>query len=560
MALATGTRSWRGVLPLGVFLALSISGLSAADDPQQKFSQVYTERAAQLNDQDARGWLALADFCEQNQLARERLEALRKVIAIEPGNQVARQRLGEVRAGNDWLSLDDFEAKQLEERGAKGLTCFGKKWLTTKEADKRIEAERKQLGWNFTNKVECDGAVIYSDAAPIFSMKLVRLINNFTAAYRKAFAEPLGIKRKPVQVTIFVTRYESLLLEFHKHFAPQGAPPLSSPCMFYSDRKLMLLLVLGGGDFSFDTFVREYSMVLDELLLGVPRCDLPGWLTNGRADYLAFSRQGLQFFPGLAAPPPWRTAVHELKKNLGTVPLRQVLAASSQEFTGPSFPANHGIAWGFVQYLMHGDAGRNLPGFRRYLKNAVDHKGTQVEDLEKALGKKFPEIELNFTNYCRNFLMPRAFVNQGFTETGVAALPEPGQGTYVAAWQANPKDITTKRYMNMLVFIKVDEAVSPAEEKFLAERAEQMKLTKEDTAQLAENPMVKQQQVNFQGRDLAEQLAFFRDMIEASQADGTINDRELGGLRMVKQQFGQMLSDEQFEQMLKPPPAPAPAP
>ncbi|MCZ7649306.1 MAG: hypothetical protein M5U26_29290 [Planctomycetota bacterium] len=111
----------------------------------------YHERAAALDVRfgpEAAGaeagamWFELAGWCGQRELPRQREEALKRVIALDPGHEAAREALGYVRVGERWVSGD-------ERQEALGLVRYNGQWVTPEardEAERRAEdARRKDL-------------------------------------------------------------------------------------------------------------------------------------------------------------------------------------------------------------------------------------------------------------------------------------------------------------------------------------------------------------------------------------------------------------------------------
>ena len=111
----------RLTLPLSGALLLSPAWGGPAPDPAAE----YAARLEKLGEKDVKGWLRLADFCEERLLFGQREEALRKAVAAEPDNAEAHKRLDEARFGKEWLPADEADSREIEEQQGKGLSFYG---------------------------------------------------------------------------------------------------------------------------------------------------------------------------------------------------------------------------------------------------------------------------------------------------------------------------------------------------------------------------------------------------------------------------------------------------
>lgn len=109
----------------------------------------YEERAATLRDNDAAGWLQLANWAAARGLNTQARRTYDKVLAIDPQNVNANRALGHVLADGRWVTEE--ESYQL-----RGLVQFEGEWITAPERDAilgqrdarlaelgRIDAERR---------------------------------------------------------------------------------------------------------------------------------------------------------------------------------------------------------------------------------------------------------------------------------------------------------------------------------------------------------------------------------------------------------------------------------
>lgn len=532
-----------------VLLLAPIVACYAADDTPSLNSE-YLVRAEKLSAKDSTGWVALATFCEQQHLLRERTEALRKVLTIDPANTVAHARLGEVRPGKVWLAETEANIQLLAEKAAKKQTLYGKKWISFDDNNKRVEEMRQKYPWQLTSMQENDYALIYGETAPVFTMKLSRIIERTVAAYQKMFSEPMGVRKRMAPLIVDLPKYDSVVTILHNLIgdgAPQ--PPPGTKVIYYPARRTFTLLVEGTGEGALNNIIPELVLVLNQELAGLPSPDdRPGWLYFGAADYLACSRVGLQIIPGIAAPPFNSSRVQDLQRHLATVSLRSVLETKGRDFSGDQGLGCRAIAWAFVQFLYHGADGRYAPRFRKYLKAFREQPNGGLKLLERQMGP-LDELEREFATYAKDTLLPRAFINQGYAPDGGILFTPSGNSAYVAVWKSNPKDLTARRYRHLLIFAKMDGVISPEEEQRLRDRATAMGISPAEATAFLTDAEVLQQSINF-GGDPAEDLAFLYDILDIVRADGKMVSGEEGTLRMLRTRMPTM-SDAQFDALIK---------
>lgn len=89
---------------------------------------VYQEKAGELKSGDWEGWLDLARWAADRDLATQAREAYRQVLAFDPGNSEANAFLGRVRHDGRWMSEEDANR-------ARGLVPFDGGWVTPGERE-----------------------------------------------------------------------------------------------------------------------------------------------------------------------------------------------------------------------------------------------------------------------------------------------------------------------------------------------------------------------------------------------------------------------------------------
>ena len=94
----------------------------------------YRQRAAKLSAGDVAGWIALAEWAEQNDLRTLAREAWRRVLVVDPQNAVAHLALGDVQHQGRWL---DFASVQR----ARGLVEHEGVWMTPAQRSAEVQRE-----------------------------------------------------------------------------------------------------------------------------------------------------------------------------------------------------------------------------------------------------------------------------------------------------------------------------------------------------------------------------------------------------------------------------------
>lgn len=92
----------------------------------------YRKLKASLTDDDADGWMRLADLAARHGMTSAAKDAAKTAVKIDPEHAGARAFLGYEKIGGKWL---EHEAAQT----AKGLTLYEGEWVTNAELAKRRE-------------------------------------------------------------------------------------------------------------------------------------------------------------------------------------------------------------------------------------------------------------------------------------------------------------------------------------------------------------------------------------------------------------------------------------
>ena len=158
-----GGKQWQGKLKsvriksIGGALTFGrskIAGIERQLTEREKLLAQYRSKLEGLQEDDAKGWYALAAWAEQRRLRREALAAARTSLDLDPGHAHsanAHRMLGHVFKNNQWLTpaeakeLEELEDKKKEEEmRAKGFVKLGGRWITQEEKD-GIEDLKRQI-------------------------------------------------------------------------------------------------------------------------------------------------------------------------------------------------------------------------------------------------------------------------------------------------------------------------------------------------------------------------------------------------------------------------------
>jgi HEAT repeat protein len=115
--------------------------------PKKTVEEAYEDKARELKDADADGHLLLARWCLQQKLAKEAVAEFKKVIAVSPDQEEAREGAGFQKVNGKWLTED--EANQ-----ARGLVKHKGKWMTPEQRDLDLALdEQKEIDKEILRKI-----------------------------------------------------------------------------------------------------------------------------------------------------------------------------------------------------------------------------------------------------------------------------------------------------------------------------------------------------------------------------------------------------------------------
>ncbi|HEY3119063.1 MAG TPA: hypothetical protein VGL15_00450 [Vicinamibacteria bacterium] len=103
---------------------------------------LYEQRAARLGPDDVTGWLALGQWAGDHDLPGKARTAFEYVLSIDPDDEAAHRALGDVRIGDQWMTLE-------ESYRARGYVRFEGAWVSPQERramlDDRLAAAQEDL-------------------------------------------------------------------------------------------------------------------------------------------------------------------------------------------------------------------------------------------------------------------------------------------------------------------------------------------------------------------------------------------------------------------------------
>ncbi len=370
----------------------------------------YAERAAKLEGKkDAKAWLKLADFAEENLLWEKREEALRKAVEVDPKNAEAHARLDEVKVGQDWLPADEIEAKEAEEKQAKGLVFYGAKWISSKEADKLREADRKAVGWPMELRLDTPHLRIYSAKPLPFTRRLAALLESEIGVYEKLYGKVLMLDPKPLTFRVYVFSDRVIFLRILTQDTGYSPEDSGITGIYSNVTQILYVGRLATIDSEGDVLqvaVHEMTHALDDLAAHIATVGLKcPWLTEGRADHLAYSIRGRRILPGATTFPSIDGKLVTLAKSIDGADLRNVMGLDHKTFMGTEGRRNYAISWAWIHFLFHGEGGKYASGFRNYLQGIP--KKVSIADFEKAVGP-LSDLEPAFKRYVKETLIPMA--------------------------------------------------------------------------------------------------------------------------------------------------------
>ncbi len=381
----------------------------------------YAVRLAKLEGKkDPKAWLDLSTFCEDHLLWKEREEALRKAVEIDPKNAEAHERLDEVKAGKDWLTAEEAESKEAEAMHAKGLVLYGKGWIPSKEADKLREADRKSVGWPLEFRLDTSHLRIYSAAPVPFTQHFAALLENEIRTYQKFYGKTFKIDPKPIPLRVYFFSDRDTYERILTRDAP-GSFGAGNFGIYAGTTQILYMGLLDERESDailLKVAAHEMTHALDDILAHCASTANSIVFVEGRAGHLGNPFHGRHSPPGgicLPAPPPPPRGLGEA---IDGVDLHAFMRLDQKAFMGEGVLQHYALSWAWVHFLFHAQGGRYASGFRTYLQGIPGKAG--VAHFEKAVGT-LSDLEPEFKHYVKEELIPGAESFRQFELAGSGA-------------------------------------------------------------------------------------------------------------------------------------------
>jgi hypothetical protein len=129
------------------------------------------------------------------------------------------------------------------------------------------------------------------------------------------------------------------------------------------------------------------------------RAEVPGWLDEGLAVYLAAGARGE---PGKLSVAPGGTVPDMFREHAGAkkpFDLSRVLAFGSDDFAASSdLSLKYAQSYTLVHFLLHGDGEKHRPGFFDFLRGCWNGKSSMT-DFKRAIGVREADLERAWSAY-----------------------------------------------------------------------------------------------------------------------------------------------------------------
>lgn len=377
-----------------------------AASPEKEFEA----RQRALASGDASGWLALADFAQDNQLWRQRIEALAGAATADPGNARARRRLDQKLWNNAWLPAAEAEAAEILANRALGLVYYNG-WVEPAEISRLRRAERREAGWDFNEKMRTAHFDIYSGQPTEITFKIADMLEKTVEAFGGVYA---GVWRlnKSFRVKVFLFGDREMYAGIAEKV--RGAPIADFNNGFYSSRERTIYIGIGRDGHTYQGqhrlavlfhTARHEAAHAFAYVYAAGGGPLPIWVSEGLAEYLAYAAQGRQTLPGAIHVNPYDSGVESILGDISGVDPAELFSAGPGGMDTGSAQF-YGLAWSFTYFLFHGEEKRYAEGFRRYLMQ-VDK--SRSRDLEKCLGIKLSKLRPRYQRWLKAELLPAIY-------------------------------------------------------------------------------------------------------------------------------------------------------
>ncbi len=402
----------------GWILLLLLSGSSFAAPAAPSLETQYAQRLKKIDRKKAADWMALADFCLQQQMdLREKwADALRQALKLDPTLEDAHLLLGDLKVGGKWVDgakAESLLAEEARQQRAKGLVFYGSGWIDAAKAKGMREEDRAKLAWQeswgLAQRLDTTHLTIYSACSLETTWKLAGILEREFAVYRHFHADVLKLPPwKRFQVQLF--KDEKHTLEHEK--ATGGSPPDGFQGVYdQATRTLHTTLPekapAAGQPFPVEDLansVHEFFHAIDDQVFGMEGMNrFPLWVVESRAEYLTGCTLASGQIVLGAVQVSGNVDPGKLTALMPGLPLSRFFSMDRQTFLSSADHYTYG--WGFAHFLLHAEGGRYAQGFGQYLRKVQE--GGDGKDFETCVAPA-AELEPAFRKYATSELPKRA--------------------------------------------------------------------------------------------------------------------------------------------------------
>ncbi len=325
-------------------------------------------RLSALSENDVRGLLDLARYCQAERLPGEAGVLFWSVLAVDAENAEAHEGLGHGKRGKSWQVRAAGRSYRFED-----LAKLRRDWGDAWELWSTHYEVRTNLPLPEAARLALDLERIYHDLyaflAPELELRdVIRPLRAWVHADESSFPENAGNRR-----SYFDVQDEALIVN-----ASGGCEPRT----LVHEALHQFLWATGAGTSS-------------------GKADVPAWVDEGLAEYFAAGFSGppgrLSIQPGVEAPQHFKA--HALADD--PYDLSRVLTLGGDDFQASSNLAlKYAQCYTLVHFCLHGEGGRHRAAFMDFLRGCWQGQSSMTH-FKRAIGVRERDLEAAWTAYVR---------------------------------------------------------------------------------------------------------------------------------------------------------------
>jgi tetratricopeptide (TPR) repeat protein len=379
-------------------------------DASKSERELYEEKKAQIEDNDAEGFYRLGLWCKENGLEQQAEAEMERVLEIDPDHDGARAELGYQKYEGEWLTEDEVMEK-------KGFRKWQGEWVESQEYDRRMkekirldkekeereaaklaeevkkatEAAMKEyegVPWDQAHQKDTDHFHIVCNSTVEIMEKYAWLMERLYDKYQKVFAAFEPDKRK---CNIYIHRNHQEFMQMRRKPAGVGG--------FYMPGQYQLVAfhgMFGGTGDTTTVLAHEGTHLFQDLIgmFGTPTRS-PIWLIEGLAVVMEAAdinwRSGKISIKGVS-----RDRLVALQSELQgkggmqAMTIQQVMNTPHSGFSG----RHYAYAGMFTYWLLDGATAKHVQVYNDYVRiatggpnNQPRPRQIQADDFQKLLDK-----------------------------------------------------------------------------------------------------------------------------------------------------------------------------